>query len=333
MEKLSLIHRFPSSQALAFTGESFLLKREDSLFLLDSLTMEILAETKDTRFAKKIVSSPDRKSFVLLSGLLRPGAVLSSLPTLDPIRTIQPSPDFFAQDAVYSPDGSYLYILGSLNQKEKPQNLLVTYSFQEDKEKSYPIPSDIVLDRIRYSKDMGALVLFSPSGKALCFHSGKIIEEVKVEPFHRFFFIEKGEILTDIPNGFQLFSHSGKKIKKFPFLIQTPLTAEEAKLYHKEIESEKERKSFSGETLPPLMSEFYMDMTLSREKDLLFYLTSCPFEKGFELYTLSLKDFSLVSAQKGKGKPVSLSYRDPFLVVGTSQELLLYRVKEQNPKE
>ena len=318
MIKIRLFRRYAGAQAAGATSGLLLLKTPKSLLAYSTEDFSVTATRRDSSFATKILVSPDGQYALAFSSLLSERETVLSLPHLTPILQIfslSAGQQLIFRDATFSSDNHTLYFLADSLIGENAESVLIVVSLPSREIHYYFQGQGLRFDSLRYSEDKAALCLFAQDGQMSFFRNEKIIAHIHCDPFHRLFFIEKGALLLmDSPTGFRLCSHNGTVLHDASFLpdFQEPAP-----------------KNGTADLLPLVRTHpVYVDMTFSREKNLIFYLAKVPLADESHLFVFTLKDLSLVSDTVIPEETWGLNYRDPFLIVKGKENVSVYRMTD-----
>ncbi|MFA6830008.1 MAG: hypothetical protein WCR67_04840 [Bacilli bacterium] len=331
MSPVSLVKSFPLVQCLCESHDNLLIKEKETISLVSPETFLIIDSVPCTDYSTKIVTSNDDSFSVLITPLFSNHVRLFNvvdLEIIDKTFDIKVENAFF-KDACFSNDSSKLFVLVDHIINGEAESVLLLISLTDFSYNYFFLNEGRKFDSLRFSKDNASLSLLDNQGKISFFSDGKIIKEILLPPFHKLYFFDRGEIIIDAPLGFKVISRNGKVIRDISFLIpdeainltdkESILLARQQYLHYQDVNdiSHLLSRSYGSECL---------DLSIAKNYNFLFFLSSEKNLGNGTLYVFSLVDFSLVKTIKIKTKPLSLSYHGSNLAVICQRGCYFYSV-------
>ncbi|MFA6624961.1 MAG: hypothetical protein WCS80_04290 [Bacilli bacterium] len=315
MNRISLVAHYPTYQCLTPYKDGLIGKDSSSLYLLEKNSKAPLAMVNEPLYGKKGIVSPDLKFYFLISTLFCDKAGIYSLPSLHKARVIKGTNgqyhDYF-KDACFTSDSHYLFLLADNLCENAVETVLYKIDLTTFVGEVFFRGEKRRFDNIRYVKGLMSLVLFDKKGKVSFFNQNSIKKELDIDSFNRLFFIDNSStFITDSATGINLHGHNGTLLKSLSFLVS----------------KDNEEESFDH------LSQSFIDMTISKEKGLLFYVTEVKPGFSYHLFVFDLHDFSLVKDISLKEKTTQLNYMDPYLILKTEHGISLYEVFGKDLKD
>lgn len=330
MKKLKLEKNAKDIQSIAILSDKVLVKKVDSLLLLDT-DGKLLTSAKDSSYVKKILVDRDRKYVALVSSLFVKEFRIYSIMDLTLAFSLKEhqGKSYFFKDAVFSPDGKYLYVLADEECYQNPsETVLFKIELNAFHVSAFFLGENMHFDSLYYSPTRLVLTLLDKKGRIYFFSQDKIIKKVKVPSFDRLYFIDWGQVmLLSSFTGFNLCSANGKVIRQCDFLLPKPLKEEER--IRKEFHQENELlclKELPKMSLKANLSEYYKDMIFSVEAGALYYLSYQINEMSYTLYHYSIRTFTLKHVYRIKTEVHGMELDYPYLYLRTKDGVLIYRI-------
>ena len=330
MTKLQLEKNIKDIQSIALVDDCQLVKKEDSLLLLD-LNEKIIKGVKDSGYTKSIIVNKDKTYIALVSSLFCEEFHVYSYPDLKAVITLNKidSKGYYYKDAAFSSDGKYLYVLADeKSDSSYHESVLVRIDLNYQKYTSYFRGEGMHFDSLYYSKTKQALLLLEKKGRVSFFNQGKIIDRIKTPPYDKLSVIDWGQVLLlSSFAGFVLCSLKGKVIRTCDFLLPKPLKNDERVRTEFEMENELlQLRGMNRMSVKDNLGEHYKDMVFSSEVGALFYLSYNMNDKTYRLYHYSIKTFALKHVYKIKGEVYHIHLAFPNLYIKTTDGVLVYRI-------
>ncbi len=335
MTKLEFLENAKDVLSVYRDEEYLLLKRRDSLVLFDS-SLKVLKGVQDTNFTKKILVDRNRHYVFLVSSLFTKKVVLYSFSGLLPALTLSDlyGLPVFYKDAIFSPDGSYLYLLADIADLEDPKTLLVKVNLAYQTYDVFFQKDSFHFDNLFYSENRKAVILLQSKGNVSFFSENHIVQTVRTPSFQKLYFIDWGQVmLLSSPAGFLLCSMNGKIIRKCDFLL--PKEVKDDEKIQRDFAFENEIRELSSLTKIPVkmdMAEHFLDMVFVPETGALFYLSTNVNDGKTTLYHYSVKSFLLKRVYPIKGKALFMELAYPYLYIHTTDSvqsyLIVHKVKK-----
>ncbi len=330
MTKLKFEKNVKDIQSILVLSDQCLVKKADSLLLFDS-EGKLQRSVSDSTYTTKILVDRDRRYVYLVSSLFQKELNLYSFSDFSLAFSLKEykGKTYFFKDAVYTPDGKYLYVLADdENYDAYSESVLFKLELSTLSYSVFFLGEGKHFDSLCFFNTRLVLTLLDKRGKIYFFSQDKIIRKIKVPFFDRLFFIDFGQvmILSSLA-GFNLCSANGKVIRKCDFLLPKPLKEEQR--VKKEFDTENEILSLKG--LPKIsmsdnLSECYKDMIFSTEAGALFYLSYHINEKSYTLYHYSIRSFTLKHVYRIKSEVYGMVLDYPYLYVRTKDGVMVYHI-------
>lgn len=332
MTKLELLENIKDVLSVYKDDEYLLLKRKDSLVLFDS-SLKVLRGISDATFAKKILVDRNRRYVILISSLFCSKTILYSFPQLTPVLTFTDiaGKHVFYKDAVFSPDGNFLYLLADVADLNQPKTLLLKVNLAYQCFEVFFSEESFHFDSLFYSDSKKAVVLLQSKGKVSFFCEKGIVETLKTPTFEKLYFIDWGKaMLLSSPAGFILCSMKGKTIRNCDFLLPKEVKAEERICRDFAFENEiRELSSLTKIQMKRNLAEHFLDMVFVQETGALFYLTVNVNDGKTILYHYSIQSFLLKRVYPIKGKALYMELAYPYLYIHTTEGVLIYLIVQK----
>lgn len=335
MDKISLLKTYPDSLAVGISKNYLIDKKCNRVLIYDSKD-KLLRSIEDNSFSLSISISPKEDTYFYTLNNLSECFSVFSLPYGNQILTLKKIDgfSFFYKKAVYSEDGSKIYLLADHQQNEKIESCVFQIDLNYQNYQIHLLNQGLNFDGITYIQEKKVFALYSYSGLVSYFREGKIIHTIKIPPFEKLFFIDSGEIIMiSTLAGFSLLSKNGKILRRCDFLL--PIEVERKKSVIKRVNMINEmRELFYQPTIKmkDSMGQCFVDMELCQEGKRLLYLSYNINTDKYYLHLFSLNSFILKKTILLKGHIRSISVTSSYLIVRTRKGVKLFSLLSTSKK-